>query len=63
MHKYGKLIDRLGGTMAVARIFGIAHPSVSEWRNSGIPRARRQVLALMYPELCPKSWRPNEVEK
>jgi DNA-binding transcriptional regulator YdaS (Cro superfamily) len=29
------LLDALGGTAAVAELFGIKQPSVSEWRKSG----------------------------
>lgn len=45
-----EIIDRLGGTTEVARICQIKPPSVSEWRSSGIPSARRQFLALLRPE-------------
>ena len=53
------LIDRLGGTSAVARICECKPPSVHEWRTNGIPKARLQFLRLAYPEafkdLEPKS--------
>lgn len=45
-----EIIDRLGGTTEVARICQIKPPSVSEWRASGIPPARRQYLELLRPE-------------
>ncbi len=45
-----QIIDRLGGTTEVARICQIKPPSVSEWRSTGIPPARRQFLALLCPE-------------
>ncbi len=45
-----EIIDRLGGTTEVARICRIKPPSVSEWRTSGIPPARRQFLELLRPE-------------
>lgn len=45
-----EIIDRLGGTTEVARICQIKPPSVSEWRSSGIPPARRQFLELLMPE-------------
>lgn len=51
-----QLIDDLGGTSKVAEMFGIEPPSVSEWRKSGIPKARRQTLALMFPDLVPEDW-------
>jgi len=43
------VIDRLGGTTAVARIFGIEPPSVSEWRRHGIPDSRLLYLRLAKP--------------
>ncbi|MNL41006.1 hypothetical protein D3C87_1633910 [compost metagenome] len=45
-----EIIDRLGGTTEVARICQIKPPSVSEWRATGIPSARRQYLALLRPD-------------
>ena len=45
-----EIIDRLGGTTEVARICRIKPPSVSEWRASGIPPARRQYLELLRPD-------------
>ncbi len=53
-----KIIDALGGTGKVATLFDIEPPSVSEWRKNGIPQARRQTLALMFPDICPAEWRP-----
>lgn len=49
-HTDSEIIDRLGGTTEVARICQIKPPSVSEWRSSGIPAARRQFLELLRPE-------------
>lgn len=42
-----KVIAALGGVAEVARMFDISMPSVSEWKNAGIPKAR-----LMYIELA-----------
>lgn len=44
------VIDRLGGTSAVAKICEIKPPSVHEWRENGIPKARLQFLRLAYPQ-------------
>lgn len=53
------VIDRLGGTGAVARICEINPASVSEWRREGIPKYRVQFLRAVYPEaflpVVPKS--------
>lgn len=48
-HPDSKIIDRLGGTAAVARMCNVKQPSVSEWRTRGIPAARRQYLELLHP--------------
>lgn len=54
-----QVIDDLGGTGAVAALFGIEPASVSGWRKSGIPAARKQTLALMFPERVPSDWAPK----
>lgn len=44
------VIERLGGTSAVAAIFGIKPPSVSGWKEKGvIPRPRLMYLQVAYP--------------
>ncbi len=40
-----ELIDRLGGTTAVARLVGIKPPCVHMWRTRGIPFGRMIWLA------------------
>lgn len=50
-HPDAKIIDALGGTNAVARIFDIKAPSVSDWKKSGIPRSRKMYLEAVYPEV------------
>lgn len=46
-----KIIDDLGGTSAVAELCEVKPSSVSEWRTQGIPRARRQYLKLLRPDV------------
>lgn len=46
-----ELIDELGGTAAVAKLFEVKDPSISGWRKNGIPKARMQTLKLMRPDL------------
>lgn len=58
--EHSSLIDDLGGTSAVAAVFGIAPASVSDWRTKGIPKARRQTLALLYPDKVPADWKPGK---
>lgn len=50
-HADSVLIEQLGGTGVVARMVGVKSPSVSEWRWFGIPRARRQYLAVIRPDV------------
>lgn len=50
-HPHSSIIDDLGGTAAVAKIFSIKNPSVSKWRNQGIPHARLMYLRVKYPKI------------
>lgn len=50
-HPDSKIIDRLGGTVAVARLCECEPQAVSQWRRFGIPKARRQYLRALRPEL------------
>lgn len=50
-HSDAKIIQALGGTFAVARMFSIKPPSVSQWTVRGIPPARRMYLQLLRPDL------------
>jgi hypothetical protein len=49
-----KIIDDLGGTTAVADLCEVKPPSVSEWRVTGIPRARLQYLRAIRPDVFEK---------
>jgi len=40
------VIEALGGTAEVARIFNISMPSVSAWKKEGIPDARVMYLRV-----------------
>lgn len=44
-----KIIEALGGTAEVARLCEISMPSVSNWKQSGIPDARVKFLRLAAP--------------
>ena len=47
-----EIIDRLGGTFAVAKLFNLAPPSVSEWKaKEKIPEARMMFLRLATPDV------------
>lgn len=45
-----KIIDALGGTAEVARLFSVRMPSVSRWRVAGIPAARMMYLKAVRPD-------------
>lgn len=45
------IIDALGGTSEVARLCQVKPPSVSEWRENGIPQARLMYLRLLRPDV------------
>ena len=47
-HDPNMVIDALGGTRKVAKIFDISDASVSGWRNDGIPKARFDLLAIKF---------------
>lgn len=51
MHSDAKLLDKVGTTTQVARMFEVRPQAVSKWRRTGIPSARLQTLRLMRPEL------------
>lgn len=46
-----EIIDKLGGTGAVAELCKTRPAAVSQWRTSGIPDARRQYLELLRPDV------------
>lgn len=50
------VIDRLGGTGAVADICDIKAPSVSGWRKHGIPKPWLRFFQLAFPD----AFRPVE---
>lgn len=58
LHQDAELIEQLGGTNAVSRLFEppLRAASVSGWKRYGIPAARRQTLRLLRPEL----FQPNK---
>ena len=44
-----KVIEALGDTDNVARQFDVRMPSVSDWKKSGIPKARMMYLQVAHP--------------
>jgi hypothetical protein len=45
-----EIIDRLGGTAAVARLCECAPQAVSQWKKDGIPNARLLYLKAIRPD-------------
>ncbi len=45
-----KIIETLGGTAEVARLFDVRMPSVSGWKLEGIPKARMHYIKAVRPE-------------
>lgn len=43
-HQAIKTIDALGGTAQVSRLFDVRMASVSDWKKTGIPKARVMYL-------------------
>lgn len=43
-----KIIEALGDTAEVARLFGVRMPSVSDWKKTGIPKARMMYLKVAH---------------
>ncbi|WP_185734274.1 hypothetical protein [Burkholderia stagnalis] len=46
-----EIIDRLGGTGAVADLFEIEDAAVSQWRRNGIPKPRMQFISVTRPDV------------
>ena len=46
-----EIIERLGGTTAVARMFDVKPPSISGWKKHGIPPCCRKLLMKEHPEV------------
>ena len=45
-----KIIEALGDTAEVARLCDVKMPSVSGWKESGIPKARMMYLKAVLPD-------------
>lgn len=52
-----RIIDAMGGTVAVCTLFNISSGAVSQWRTSeeGIPESRLFSIRLMRPDLFKKA--------
>lgn len=62
MHRMNA-IDKAGGALAVARMCGVTSPSVTQWRQRGVPIERCVQIeratagAVMRWDLRPDDWR------
>jgi hypothetical protein len=54
-----QLIDALGGTAKVAALCKVSMAAVSQWRDDGIPAARRMFLELARPDVFPPAEKPK----
>lgn len=54
------IIDRLGGTTAVAKLCECKPPSVHQWRADGIPKYRIQFLRLARPDVFEGVEQPDQ---
>lgn len=50
-HPDSLLLDKIGTTTEVARLMAVRPQAVSGWRRYGVPRARRQTLELLRPDV------------
>lgn len=48
---HSKIIDDLGGTAKVAALCEVSMAAVSQWRESGIPKARLMFLQVVRPDV------------
>jgi hypothetical protein len=46
-----KAIELLGGTRASARFFEVTPTAVTQWKRTGIPRARLMYLRVARPDV------------
>ena len=58
-----RVIDKLGGTAAVANLCEVSQPAVSYWRREGIPGYRMAFLRLARPALFAELEAEIEAEK
>ena len=56
------VIEALGGPTAVAKLCDVTVQAVSQWKDSGIPKARRQYLAILRPDLFRLTARPRALK-
>lgn len=49
----------MGGTAKVAALCKVSMAAVSQWRDDGIPDARRMYLELKFPHVFPQAEKPK----
>jgi hypothetical protein len=64
-HPDAALIEKLGNTAAVARMFNIKNPSVTKWKNNGIPPGPYGQLKEHCPEMIEahESGRKSQIKR
>lgn len=51
LEKDSEIIDKFGGTTAVACLCDVSPQAVSKWKRYGVPKYRLKYLKLLKPEL------------
>jgi len=49
-----RIIDEIGGTLATSVLCDVTKGAVSQWRTSGIPKARLMYLRAVRPDVFKK---------
>lgn len=57
------IIERLGGTVAVAQLCECSPQAVSQWKFKGIPKARELHLKAIRPDAFVERRKPNKSGK
>jgi DNA-binding transcriptional regulator YdaS (Cro superfamily) len=56
-----EIIQTLGGTFAVAKLFRVSPPAVSQWRNNGLPGDKLVLLAAELEKKSNGKWSRKEI--
>lgn len=56
-----EIITKLGGVYATAKMVGISSPSVTYWKQKGIPPLRLMQLKVLRPDIFEESKKPESV--
>ena len=54
LHQDAAIVEALGGTVVVAKMFDLTPTAVSMWKRNGIPKGSRMYLQATYPKMFKK---------